>query len=175
MVGLVGRWTLMACGAAACVVALQGCATTADTGARDFNAGVVTPSDEPETRRRARFRLELAVNYFQNGQTAVALDEVKQALVADPSYADAFNLRGLILFIELTVDNTCSGTHHLHIARGGAALIAEVVLVRDCTLAHIGDDLHIAVGMRWKTGVRSDGVVIPYPERAPTHALEVVI
>ena len=96
MVGLVGRWTLMACGAAACVVALQGCATTADTGARDFNAGVVTPSDEPETRRRARIRLELAVNYFQNGQTAVALDEVKQALMADPTYADAFNLRGLI-------------------------------------------------------------------------------
>ena len=58
---------------------------------------------------------------------------------------------------------------------GGAALIAEVVLVRDCTLAHIGDDLHIAVGMRWKTGVRSDGVVIPYPERAPTHAFGVVI
>jgi len=57
---------------------------------------LVTPSDEPESRRRARIRLELASNYFELGQTAVALDEVKQSLAADPSYADAFNLRGLI-------------------------------------------------------------------------------
>jgi len=79
------------------VSVLQGCATTASTAAgADANAGLVTPSDEPETRRRARIRLELASNYFENGQTAVALDEVKQALTADPSYADAFNLRGLI-------------------------------------------------------------------------------
>ena len=102
MVGLVGcwqqlgRWTLMACGAATCVAALQGCATNAGVSGGDPNAGVVTPSDEPEARRRARIRLELAVSYFQNGQTAVALDEVKQALAVDPTYADAFNLRGLI-------------------------------------------------------------------------------
>lgn len=99
MVGLVGRWqrfgrwTFTACGAVVCVVALQGCATPQ---ARDQNDGLVTPSDEPETRRRARIRLELASNYFENGQTAVALDEVKQALATDPGYADAFNLRGLI-------------------------------------------------------------------------------
>ncbi len=89
------RWALAAGAAAACAAVLQGCATS-NPGASDVNAGVITPSDEPETRRRARIRLELAVNYFQNGQTAVALDEVKQALAADPTYADAFNLRGLI-------------------------------------------------------------------------------
>lgn len=102
MVRLVGRWqqwcrwTLMACGAAACLAALQGCSTRVGMAGSDSNAGFVTPSDEPEIRRRARIRLELAVNYFQNGQTAVALDEVKQALATDPTYADAFNLRGLI-------------------------------------------------------------------------------
>lgn len=103
MVGWVGRWqqwrhgSAWALGVLAVVSVLQGCATTASTAAgADANAGLVTPSDEPETRRRARIRLELASNYFENGQTAVALDEVKQALTADPSYADAFNLRGLI-------------------------------------------------------------------------------
>lgn len=102
MVGLVGhwrqfgRWTLAACSAVACVAGLQGCATNQGTSASDSNAAVFTPSDEPETRRRARIRLELAANYFENGQINVALDEVKQALVADPTYADAFNLRGLI-------------------------------------------------------------------------------
>ena len=91
-----GRWTLTACGVVACVTALQGCATNSGMPTADANAGMITPSDEPETRRRARIRLELASNYFENGQTAVALDEVKQALAADPTYADAFNLRGLI-------------------------------------------------------------------------------
>jgi type IV pilus assembly protein PilF len=57
---------------------------------------IVTPSDETEVHRRARIRLELAANYFSMGQTSVALDEVKQAIATDPSYADAFNLRGLI-------------------------------------------------------------------------------
>ena len=102
MVGMVGRgrpwsrWSLVACSVAALAALLQGCATNASSPAADANAGLVTPSDEPETRRRARIRLELASNYFENGQTAVALDEVKQALAADANYADAFNLRGLI-------------------------------------------------------------------------------
>lgn len=102
MVGMVGRgrrwrrWPLMVGGAAALAALLQGCATNANAPATDANAGLVTPSDEPETRRRARIRLELASNYFENGQTAVALDEVKQALAADPTYPDAFNLRGLV-------------------------------------------------------------------------------
>ena len=91
-----GRWTLTACGVVACVDAIKGCANISGMQTADDNAGMITPSDEPETRRRARIRLELASNYFENGQTAVALDEVKQALAADPTYADAFNLRGLI-------------------------------------------------------------------------------
>lgn len=57
---------------------------------------MVTESDEPELRRRARLRLELASGYFEQGQTNVALDEVKQALVLDPAFADAYNLRGLV-------------------------------------------------------------------------------
>lgn len=57
---------------------------------------IVTESDEPERRRRARLRLELASGYFEQGQTNVALDEIKQSLVIDPTFGDAFNLRGLV-------------------------------------------------------------------------------
>ena len=102
MVGSIGRWqqycrwTLMACGALTCFFALGGCATNGGTSAPESSADLVTPSDEPEARRRARIRLELASNYFEMGQTAVALDEVKQSLASDPTYADAYNLRGLI-------------------------------------------------------------------------------
>jgi type IV pilus assembly protein PilF len=56
----------------------------------------VTESDETNRQRRARLRMELASGYFEHGQTTVALDEIKQALVADPNYADAYNLRGLV-------------------------------------------------------------------------------
>lgn len=55
-----------------------------------------TDSDETPARKRARLRLELAINYFEQGQTRVALDEVKQALVQDVNYPEAHNLRGLI-------------------------------------------------------------------------------
>src|SRR5574341_1807964 len=91
-----GRWTLMACGALACFFALGGCAANGGASATESSADLVTPSDEPEARRRARIRLELAANYFEMGQTAVALDEVKQSLASDATYADAHNLRGLI-------------------------------------------------------------------------------
>jgi len=74
------------------VLWLQGCAGGAPGSQVDW----VTASDEPEARKRARVRLELAAGYYQQGQTTVALDEVKQALLADPRYAAAFNLRGLI-------------------------------------------------------------------------------
>jgi type IV pilus assembly protein PilF len=56
----------------------------------------VTESDEPEARKRARIRLELAAGYFEQGQTTVALDEIKLSLAADPTYASAYMLRGLV-------------------------------------------------------------------------------
>lgn len=81
--------------AAAALLSLGGCASAhTETGA---SANIVTPSDEPDTRRRARLRLELASGYFEEGKTEVALDEVKQALAIDPSFAEAYDLRGLIL------------------------------------------------------------------------------
>ncbi|VTU32534.1 lipoprotein NlpI [Variovorax sp. PBL-H6] len=58
--------------------------------------GIMTDSDEGNARKRARLRLELAIGYFEQGQPTVALDEIKQALAADPNFPDAYNLRGLI-------------------------------------------------------------------------------
>lgn len=86
----------------ALVALLAGCVntttqTTRPVGSTAGNgAEMVTASDEGAGRRRARIRLELAIGYFEAGQTTVALDEVKQALLADPNSADAYNLRGLI-------------------------------------------------------------------------------
>ena len=79
------------------VIWLAGCAgTQGPAGGGSNRADIVTESDEPEGRRRARLRLELASGYFEQGQVNVALDELKQALVIDPNYVDAYNLRGLV-------------------------------------------------------------------------------
>lgn len=87
---------------ATCLVAaagaLSGCAGGAAGGAGQGVQGAepITESDEPEARKRARIRLELASGYFEAGQTTVALDEIKQSLAADPSFGAAFVLRGLV-------------------------------------------------------------------------------
>ncbi len=75
---------------------LGGCAASLDSGPGGAKGDIVTESDEPEARRRARIRLELAVGYFEQGQTTIALDELKQSIAADPNFAQAYNLRGLI-------------------------------------------------------------------------------
>jgi type IV pilus assembly protein PilF len=52
------------------------------------------PSGDPE--ESARVHTELAFAYFEKGQMAVALDEVKTALASKPSYFAAYNVLGLI-------------------------------------------------------------------------------
>ena len=75
---------------------LGGCASSSESGPAGARGDIVTDSDEPDARRRARIRLELAIGYFEQGQTTVALDELKQSIAADPNFAPAYNLRGLI-------------------------------------------------------------------------------
>lgn len=49
-----------------------------------------------DARSRAKVHTELAALYFQDGNMAVALEELKAALDADASYAPAYNVRGLV-------------------------------------------------------------------------------
>lgn len=55
------------------------------------------PPEESEARRRAKIRLELAVNYYQQKQSKTALDEIAQALQIDSDFSDAYIMRGLIM------------------------------------------------------------------------------
>jgi type IV pilus assembly protein PilF len=91
------HWFFCACLAVLGLTGISGCASrSAAVGSSASGTELVTDSDEPELRKRARKRLELAVAYFEQGQTTVALDEIKQSIVVDPNYAQAYNLRGLI-------------------------------------------------------------------------------
>jgi type IV pilus assembly protein PilF len=93
-----GKFIAWAWLAATLMLALGGCASTGSQGTETASSvrEPLTESDEPESRKRARIRMELAVGYFEQGQTSVALDELKQVIALDPTFPDAYNLRGLI-------------------------------------------------------------------------------
>lgn len=77
----------------AVLILASGC-TTAPAGSDESVGSVAARTDAAE--QRARIRLQLAVGYYQQGQPQTALDELRQALQADPRMADAYSLRGLI-------------------------------------------------------------------------------
>lgn len=78
----------------ALVLVVAGCASSPPPA--KAGGDLLTESDETQARKRARIRLELAVGYYNNGQTTIALDELKQSIAADPTLLEAHNLRGLI-------------------------------------------------------------------------------
>ena len=49
-----------------------------------------------DPRTRAKLHTELGSLYFQDGNMAVALDELRIAIEADSDYASAYNVRGLV-------------------------------------------------------------------------------
>ena len=92
-----GLWSLWALVVLLCASVFSGCASGPNAGqASSGSADLITDSDETSARKRARIRVELAVGYLEQGKTNIALDEVKLALAADPEFADAYSLRGLI-------------------------------------------------------------------------------
>jgi type IV pilus assembly protein PilF len=72
---------------------LAGCASNPSVG---NNIETTTGSSASDNQARARIRLQLAVGYYEQRQMEIALDEVRQALQADPEFADAYSVRGLI-------------------------------------------------------------------------------
>lgn len=83
---------LIACGA------FTGCAqspATSVTQANTVETGTLT-GDVGNPRNRARIHTELASAYFERGNMGVALEELRIAIEADPTYAPAFNVLGLV-------------------------------------------------------------------------------
>ena len=86
-------WCLVRCTLLAAVAALTACSGVAP---RNDKSDLLTASDESDAHKRARVRLELAVNYYSEGKTDIALDELKRSIAVDPTLFEAHNLRGLI-------------------------------------------------------------------------------
>lgn len=56
------------------------------------------PTPPRDNRTRAKLHTELGALYLQNQNLSVALEEVTMAIVIDPTYAEAYGTRGLVLF-----------------------------------------------------------------------------
>ncbi len=83
---------LIACGA------LAGCAQSPAISASQANTvetGTMV-GDASDPRNRARIHTELGSAYFERGNMGVALEELRIAIDADPNYAPAFNVLGLV-------------------------------------------------------------------------------
>ena len=66
----------------------QDSSSSVDTGV------IVGPVSNP--RNRARIHTELAAAYYSRGSMAVALEELRTAVSADPDYASAYSMFGLV-------------------------------------------------------------------------------
>lgn len=75
------------------LAALAGCSTELGP---QTSSEAVSQASASGPRNRAKVHTELASLYFQNGNMAVAIEELRIALSADSSYAPAYNVRGLV-------------------------------------------------------------------------------
>jgi type IV pilus assembly protein PilF len=90
-----------------------------------LSAGCSTTVENSQALKSAKVHTELAGLYYQRAQLGVAMDEITQALQADPDYAPAYSVRGLVHMSlredkeaeedfkrSLRLDNTDSDTHN---------------------------------------------------------------
>lgn len=75
------------------IAVLAGCATEPTS---QYKPEVSTTGEESEARNRARIHTELAAGYLELNNLGVALEEVTEALRADPSFGPAYNVSGLV-------------------------------------------------------------------------------
>ena len=77
---------------------LAGCAQTppaSTTQANTVDTGTLT-GEVGDPRNRARIHTELGSAYYQRGNMGVALEELRIAIAADPDYAPAYSVLGLV-------------------------------------------------------------------------------
>lgn len=103
-----------AAAAATAILLLSGCGSIQSSSSAAHDE-LPTSSDQTDSQKRARIRLQLAIGYYEQRQMQVALDEIKQALLADPDFSDAYNVRGLI-YMDMG-ENRLAEENFLHAIR----------------------------------------------------------
>lgn len=79
------------------LAAAGGCAVPGSQGQAASEGNVVpTAPVDTDARRRSNIRLELAANYYRQRIYHAALEELREAIKADPTYPEAFGMLGLV-------------------------------------------------------------------------------
>ena len=95
------KWALLAAGAAALVAGCESMPGSPSQGSVEGSVSSGTVQGEVgDPRNRARVHTELAALYFQRGNMAVALEELRIATQSDPNFATAHSMFGLV-YMEL--------------------------------------------------------------------------
>ena len=81
--------------AALLLLLASGCANQPPESTDSVDTGVIVGSVN-NPRNRARIHTELAAAYYSRGSMAVALQELRTAVAADPDYASAYSMFGLV-------------------------------------------------------------------------------
>ena len=84
------------CAVLAAALCFEGCAVSQRTPGQSAEQPVSQQTASTDTRQRAKVHTELGTLYMQRGNMGVALEEARAALSADPGYAPAYNLLGLV-------------------------------------------------------------------------------
>ena len=64
------------------------------------SANIEDRTPDTDARKRARLRMELGITYYQDAKYSVALDELKQSMQLDPTFADPLGVLALV-YMEL--------------------------------------------------------------------------
>jgi type IV pilus assembly protein PilF len=81
-------------------IALAGCESTPERGGGPVTESLSMTGESTDARNRARIRAELAAAYYSRGSMAIALEELRLAAAADPTYPLTYSLFGLV-YMEL--------------------------------------------------------------------------
>uniref|UniRef100_UPI0037534AA7 tetratricopeptide repeat protein n=1 Tax=Undibacterium sp. TaxID=1914977 RepID=UPI0037534AA7 len=76
-----------------CAVLLSACSGLKSPNSMDDEKVV---AGNPDIQRRISIRMQLAVDYFKEGQFKLALEEIRNVITISPQLADAYSLRALI-------------------------------------------------------------------------------
>lgn len=76
-----------------CVVQQSGSMDSSSDNSPDLGAII---AEQGPPRERARIHTELAGAYYERGNLGVSLEELRIAIAADPNYAPAYNVLGLV-------------------------------------------------------------------------------
>ena len=89
----------MRCAGWIVVALLAGCSLPQSQKEPSGETGTIT-GETTDPRNRAKLRTELASLYYSRGNMAVALEELRSAVAADPNYPTAYSMFGLV-YMEL--------------------------------------------------------------------------